>query len=184
MLNKKKIAMKLEKNFEQEIFFYETNDSDLIHEDLDLKINDNDSTLLDKFNDYIIGILRIDKINIVLPIFDKVNSKTLSDGVGVLENTDKITSEKNKITVLAGHRGGKNNASSFLNIDKLENGDEIKVTTRENVFCYKVTGQEIIKSTDWTKFIREKDKTKLFLMTCHPYPKNYQRLLIKSELKS
>ena len=184
----KKIATELEKKFEREILL---NDEDVLHkkknlakEDFDLeKKIDNDIFIYD-LDDSVVGVLRIDKINIVLPIFKDINKKNLSKGVGILETTDQITLEKNKITVLAGHRGGKNNTSLFFNIDKLEINDEIKITTRENIFYYKVTGQEIIKSNDWSKFIREETKTKLFLMSCHPYPKNYQRLLIKAELKS
>ncbi len=84
--------------------------------------------------------------------------------------------------MLAGHRGGRNGDQSFLNIDKLEKDDEIKITTREQIFCYKVIGQEIIEPTDWNKFMREEGKTKLYLISCHPYPQNYQRIIVEAEL--
>lgn len=67
-------------------------------------------------------------------------------------------------------------------MDKLEKGDEIKVTTKEETLYYKVIGQEVTEPTGWSKFIREEEKTKLFLMSCHSYPQNYQRLLVKAEL--
>ncbi len=129
-----------------------------------------------------IGVIRIDKINVVLPVYGNTTEEALLDGAGVVEDTNPPTSEKNTVSVLAGHRGGRNEKESFLNIHKLENGDEIKITTKDQILYYKVVGEEIIEPTDWSKFTKEKEKTKLFLVSCHPYPYNYQRLLIEAEL--
>lgn len=129
-----------------------------------------------------VGVVRIDKLGVVLPILANTSEQALLDGVGVIESTDLPSSDENTITVLAGHRGGRGEDQTFLNINKLQNDDEIKITTREKVLRYKVVGQEIIAPTDWSKFTREEGKTKLILMSCHPYPQNYQRLLVKAEL--
>ncbi|MFX4065423.1 class C sortase [Enterococcus faecalis] len=129
-----------------------------------------------------IGVVRVDKIGVVLPILENASNQSLLEGAGIVEGTDLPSSKENIITVLAGHRGGGNEEQTFLNIDKLEKGDEIKVTTKEETLYYEVVGQEVIEPTDWSKFTREEGKTKLFLMSCHPYPKNYQRLLVKAEL--
>lgn len=136
----------------------------------------------DEITSSAIGVIRIDKIGIVLPILDNASSQSLIEGAGIVEDTDLPSSKGNTITVLAGHRGGRNENQTFLNINKLEQGDEIKVTTKEDILYYKVVGQEVIEPTDWSKFTREEGKTKLFLISCHPYPQNYQRLLIKAEL--
>lgn len=136
----------------------------------------------DEIQSSAIGVLRVDKLKIVLPIFEDASNESLLEGVGVVQKTDLPSSKLNTITVLAGHRGGRNENQTFINIDELENGDEIKITTKTDVLQYKVVGQEIIQPTDWSRFIRETDKTKLFLMSCHPYPQNYQRLLVKAEL--
>lgn len=129
-----------------------------------------------------IGYIEIAKLDIVLPIFEGTGSQELRDGVGVVEGTSTPTEEKNTVSVIAGHRGGYNGAQTFLHIDQLEKGDEIKVTTKEKELTYHVTGQEVIESTDWTKFTKEKDETKLILLSCHPYPKNTDRILIYSKL--
>lgn len=129
-----------------------------------------------------IGVVRVDKIGVVLPILENASNQSLLEGAGIVEGTDLPSSKENIITVLAGHRGGGNEEQTFLNIDKLEKGDEIKVTTKEETLYYEVVGQEVIEPTDWSKFTREEGKTKLFLMSCHPYPKNYQRLLVKAKL--
>ncbi|MDY6044746.1 MAG: class C sortase [Peptoniphilus sp.] len=129
-----------------------------------------------------IGVIRIDKIGALLRIFDNTSKEALLDGVGVVETTDFPSSEKNTISVLAGHRGSARGLRYFLDIGKLETGDEIKVTTRDEILYYRIVGDEVVEPTDWSKFTREEDKTKLFLMACHPYPKNDKRLLVKSEL--
>jgi len=136
----------------------------------------------DTIKDTAIGVLRIDKIGVITPISENTSKQSLLAGSGIVEGTDIPTSKDNTITVLAGHRGGRNETQSFLNIDKLEIGDELKITTREEELYYKVVDKEVIEPTDWSKFTREEGKTKLFLMACHPYPKNDKRLLIKSEL--
>lgn len=135
----------------------------------------------DSIEDTAIGVLRIDKIGVITPISDNTSEQSLLEGSGIVEDTDIPTSEENTITVLAGHRGGINETQSFLNIDKLEKGDELKITTREEELYYKVVDKEVIEPTDWSKFTREEGKTKLFLLACHPYPKNDKRIIIKAQ---
>lgn len=129
-----------------------------------------------------VAYIEIEKIGLVLPIFEGTSDDALRAGVGILEDTDHPTDVKNSISVIAGHRGGYNGEQTFLNIDKLDRGDIIKVTTGQGVLNYRVVGQEIIEPTDWSKFTREKDKSKLILISCHPYPTNRQRILVKAEL--
>lgn len=135
-------------------------------------------------SDKAIGVLRIDKLNLLAQVFDNTESGSLYDGVGVIESTDLPSSKPGTTCAIAGHRGGVNEELSFLNIDKLEIGDEIKITTKDEALVYKVTGSEIIEPDDWSKFTREEDKSKLVLMTCHPYPTDKERLLVYSELQT
>ena len=132
--------------------------------------------------DNALGVIRIDKIDVVLPVFDKANKKTLLLGVGVVDTTDPPSTKRNTLTVLAGHRGSGRGLDYFLHIGKLEPGDEIKITTRKEILHYRVMGEEVVEPNDWSRFIREEDKTKLYLMSCHPYPKNNKRLLVKADL--
>lgn len=130
-----------------------------------------------------IGFVEIDKEKVLLPIFPGTSDKELRKGTGVVEGTDIPSLNKGTTSVIAGHRGGYNGEQSFLNIDKLENGDSIKVSTENGKLNYKVVGKKIVKNDDWSQFYREDDKSKLILMTCHPYPTNRERLLIISELE-
>lgn len=107
---------------------------------------------------------------------------TLLIGLGIVDTTDLPSSKLGTLAVIAGHRGGRNEKLSFINIDKLENGDEIKITTKDEVLIYKVVGQQVVEDDDWSKFIREDEKSKIMLMACHPYPVNDKRLLVEAEL--
>lgn len=134
-------------------------------------------------NDKAIAVIRIDKIGVLAQVFDNDKQSTLRKGVGVIETTDMPSSELGTCSAIAGHRGGVNEDLSFLNIDQLGDGDEIKVTTKDEVLVYKVTGSEVIEPDDWSKFTRDENKSKLILMACHPYPKNDKRILIYTELE-
>lgn len=184
--NKKRAdALEVEKNFEQSISLDEKKDES--QEDINLTLDDakEDGVERDVIkSDKAIGVLRIDKLNLLAQVFDNTESGSLYDGVGVIESTDLPSSKPGTTCAIAGHRGGVNEELSFLNIDKLEFGDEIKITTKDEVLVYKVTGSEIIEPDDWSKFTREEDKSKLVLMTCHPYPTDKERLLVYSELQT
>lgn len=174
---KKEESINLEKQIKQELPPFENYEQENKPEEIEQNVASKDS-----IKDKAIGVLRIDKIGVITSISDNTSEQSLLEGSGIVEDTDIPTSEENTITVLAGHRGGINETQSFLNIDKLEKGDELKITTREEELYYKVVYKEVIEPTDWSKFTREEGKTKLFLMACHPYPKNDKRLLVKAEL--
>ena len=184
--NKKRAdALEAEKQFVQSISLDEKKDES--QEDINLTSDDveeDDIERDDIQSDKAIGVLRIDKLNLLAQVFDNTESGSLYDGVGVIESTDLPSSKPGTTCAIAGHRGGVNEELSFLNIDKLEFGDEIKITTKDEVLVYKVTGSEIIEPDDWSKFTREEDKSKLVLMTCHPYPTDKERLLVYSELQT
>ena len=178
-------ALEAEKQFEQSISLDEKKDES--QEDVNLTSDDIEEDDLERDDiksDQAIGVLRIDKLNLLAQVFDNTESGSLYDGVGVIESTDLPSSKPGTTCAIAGHRGGVNEELSFLNIDKLEVGDEIKITTKDEVLLYKVTGSEIIEPDDWSKFTREEDKSKLVLMTCHPYPTDKERLLVYSEIQS
>lgn len=178
-------ALEAEKQFEQSISLDEKKDES--QEDVNLTsddIEEDDIERDDIKSDKAIGVLRIEKLNLLAQVFDNTESGSLYDGVGVIESTDLPSSKPGTTCAIAGHRGGVNEELSFLNIDKLEVGDEIKITTKDEVLLYKVTGSEIIEPDDWSKFTREEDKSKLVLMTCHPYPTDKERLLVYSEIQS
>lgn len=178
---KREDALKVEKEFQNII---NEDESAVIDEEKDDKSEDDTEPVADEIrSEKAVAVIRIDKLKLLAQVFDNTDRATLYEGVGIIETTDLPSSQLGTTCALAGHRGGVNEDLSFLHIDKLENGDEVKVTTKDEVLVYKVTGSEVIEPDDWSKFTRDEDKSRLILMACHPYPKNDKRILIYTELE-
>lgn len=178
---KREDALKVEKEFQNII---NEDESAVIDEEKDDKSEDDTEPVADEIHsEKAVAVIRIDKLKLLAQVFDNTDRATLYEGVGIIETTDLPSSQLGTTCALAGHRGGVNEDLSFLHIDQLENGDEVKVTTKDEVLVYKVTGSEVIEPDDWSKFTRDEDKSRLILMACHPYPKNDKRILIYTELE-
>lgn len=82
---------------------------------------------------------------------------------------------------IAGHRT--TYGQPFYDLDKLENGDEIVVTTLAGRFVYLVTGQQIVSPSDY-QVIATNDPTvaTLTLTSCHPKYTARERLIVTAEL--
>ncbi len=130
-----------------------------------------------------ISYLEIEKLDLILPVFMDTSDLHLKYGAGVLGGTDAPNSSPNAMSVLAGHRGGFFGEQTFLRIDELSDGDTLKITSQNEELVYEYSHQEIISADDWSHFIRENDKSKIILMSCHPYPQNSERILITFYLK-
>ncbi|MDO5037983.1 MAG: class C sortase [Tissierellia bacterium] len=129
-----------------------------------------------------LGVVRIDKLGVVLPIYGDASGDSLAQGAGLVQGTDFPGPYPGTTSVLAAHRGGRQETQSFMHIDRLEPGDLIQVTSQEASLTYEVVGQQVIEPRDWSHFDRQEGKTRLFLLTCHPYPKNNKRLLLEAQL--
>lgn len=148
------------------------------------KINKNSVYNEYKLNNNLIGFLQIHPLNLTFPIYNDSSRKSLRNGVGLVESTDYPKKDNGVTCVVAGHRGGANGERTFLNIDKLKNGDIVTVDIKNEELIYEVFEKIVVEDHDWSKFNREKDSSKLILMTCHPYPKNNKRLLVVCKLKN
>ncbi|MDO5302157.1 MAG: class C sortase [Tissierellia bacterium] len=131
-----------------------------------------------------LGVIRLDKIGVVLPIFFDTSSESLEKGAGLVEGTDPPAPQRGITSVIAAHRGGRRESQSFMKVDQLTPGDAIQVTTQESKLTYEVVGQVVVEAKDWSHFYREEHETRLLLLTCHPYPRNHQRLLVEAKLVS
>ena len=82
---------------------------------------------------------------------------------------------------IAGHRT--TYGQPFFNVDKLEVGDEITVTTLAGRFVYRVTGQQIVGPDDY-HVVATTDPTvaTITLTSCHPKYTARERIIISGEL--
>ena len=91
----------------------------------------------------IIGYIKIDKINVELPIFHTTSDKVLNAGVGHLEGTSLPVGGENTHCVLSAHRGLPG-AKLFTDLDRIEFKDTFTITILNEVFTYQVDQVKVI----------------------------------------
>jgi sortase A len=84
-------------------------------------------------------------------------------------------------SAIAGHRT--TFGQPFFDVDKLENGDEIVMTTLTGRYVYRVTGQQLVSPRDY-QVISTSDPTRatLTLTSCHPKYTARERIIVFAEL--
>lgn len=127
----------------------------------------------------IIGILEIPKIDIKVAVQEDTDEKTLNYAVGHFKES-VMPGEIGNFAV-AGHRNYTYN-KFFSNLDKLEDGDKIKVTTKDDAYTYTVCSLEVV-TPDKVEVLNSQDNEKtITLITCTPKYLGTHRLIIKGKL--
>lgn len=115
--------------------------------------------------------LSIPKLDITLPIYEGTTEEDLKKGVG--HYSDSVLPGENDNSILSGHRD-----TVFRNLDKLEKGDQLVITTSEHTFRYQIQKIRIVDKDDKTVIV-PKPRATLTLTTCYPFgyigaaPKRY-----------
>lgn len=127
-----------------------------------------------------LGEIRIRKIDLDFYIVAGVSKQNLSDGVGHFPNTPLPGQLGN--SALAGHRT--THLAPFYDLDKLEPGDEIEITTiLGDAYVYIVTDSIVVTPSDYN-VVTDSDPTKatLTLITCTPIGTSSHRLVVHATL--
>ncbi len=107
------------------------------------------------------------------------DEKTLNYAVGHFKES-AMPGEVGNFAV-AGHRNYTYN-KFFSNLDKLEEGDKIKMTTKDDVYTYTVSSLEVV-TPDKVEVLNSKDNYKsITLITCTPKYLGTHRLIIKGKI--
>ena len=133
-----------------------------------LRVTDND----------MIGYLKIDRIDVELPIYHGTTEEVLGRGVGHLEGSSLPVGGENTHSVMSAHRGLPS-AKLFTDLDRVEKGDTFQVVILDQVLTYQVDFIKVIDPTDISdlQIIEGGDYCTLF--TCTPYGINTHRLLVR-----
>lgn len=124
-----------------------------------------------------VGYLSIEAMDLQLPLYLGASRDNLARGAAVLGNTSMPVGGENTNCVIAGHRGWQG-IPMFLEIEKLQPGDLVQLNNLWDTLWYEVVEIKII-SPDEIEAVRiQEGKDLLTLVTCHPYPHNYQRYLV------
>jgi sortase A len=127
----------------------------------------------------LVGIIKISKINLKLPIQKGTSKKVLAAGAGHLEGTAYPGNEGN--SAIAAHRS-RTFGRMFNRLAEIQQGDEIIVETTEGIYRYVVFEKSIVKPTDLSVLKNRGNEKIITLITCHPLKNPTHRLIIQARL--
>lgn len=119
-------------------------------------------------SDNVFGVICIPAMDVELPLYLGADSENMAKGATVLGQTSIPIGGINTNAVIAGHRGW-SGYPYFLDIDKLQVGDEVRITNLWEELRYTVVEIRIIEPYDLDAILIQPGRELLTLMTCHPY---------------
>ncbi len=125
-----------------------------------------------------VAIMKIPKIGVEKAVVRGVGLSELKKGPGHYPTTPMPGEAGN--AAIAGHRT--TYGAPFFDLDELQPGDPILVTTAKGRFRYEVTEARIVSPKE-TSVLRPTDDNRLTLTTCHPRFSAAQRLIVVAALK-
>ncbi len=133
-----------------------------------------------------LGLIGIPKLGVGDAIVEGVNVEDLRKGPGHYPSTQMPGHEGN--SAIAGHRT--TYSAPFGDLDQLANGDDIRVTTVQGDFHYKVTQTLVVDPSEVSVLDPTPDPARpghnlatLTLTTCNPKYSAEQRLVVKAQLQ-
>lgn len=129
----------------------------------------------------IMGVLRIPRISLELPIRHGADEAVLRQGAGHLHGTSMPVGGPSTHAVLTGHRGLEG-ATLFTRLDELEEGDPIYVESAGHTIAYQVDRiYPALDPADVPELLRiAPGEDRLTLVTCTPIFVNTQRLVVSA----
>ncbi|KAB3531912.1 class D sortase [Alkaliphilus pronyensis] len=127
-----------------------------------------------------IGVLKIDEINLNLPILEGTSELNLKIGAAWLKETTPIGEVGN--TALAAHRSH-TYGRFFHRLDELEVGDEIQINKDKKNYRYVVYKKHLVEPEDISVLNRNQKDKILTLITCHPIDTATHRLIVHAVLE-
>ena len=122
-----------------------------------------------------IGTIRIDKIDVYLPVAEGVDLATLKFALGHMPETADLGEVGN--AVVAGHRSH-SFGTYFNRLDEIVIGDEIEVQANGNTYTYEVYEVLVVEPDDLSVLRSSSDHQVLTLITCTPLYTSTHRLIV------
>ena len=130
--------------------------------------------------DDVIAALWIPRLDLELPVYLGANAANMAHGGALLGQTSMPLGGENTNTVIAAHRGYYG-AEMLRNVQQIQIGDKITLTTPWDTLVYRVCELKIIQPDDINAVLIQPGRDLLTLTTCHPYTQNTQRYLVIAE---
>lgn len=128
--------------------------------------------------DGIMGYVEIPKIAIKIPIFHGTSDKVLQIGAGHLEGSSLPVGGPDTHCVISAHRGLPS-ASLFTDLDLLTEGDHFYMKVLDETLAYEVDQILVVEPSETEALAVVPGEDMVTLLTCTPYGKNTQRLLVR-----
>lgn len=132
------------------------------------------------YDDDVLAVLWIPRLNLELPVYLGASRENLAKGAALLGQTSMPLGGENTNTVIAAHRGYYG-AEMLRNVQQIQIGDKITMTTPWDTLVYRVCELKIIQPDDINAVLIQPGRDLLTLTTCHPYTQNTQRYLVIAE---
>lgn len=127
--------------------------------------------------DDMVGYITIDAMDLEMPLYVGASRENMLKGAVVLGQTSMPIGGENTNCVIAAHRGN-GGIPMFREIEVLQEGDRVEITNLWETIEYQVEKCIVIEpdNVDAVKILPGEDM--VTLITCHPYPQNYQRYVV------
>ena len=130
--------------------------------------------------DGVMGVLRIPKIDVSLPIYHTTEESVIQKAVGHYVGSSLPIGGKGTHCILSGHRGLRS-ARLFTDLDQLVVGDEFYIDILQETHAYQIDDIKTVKP-NYVDSLHVKDgKDYVTLVTCTPYGVNTHRLLVRGK---
>jgi sortase A len=128
----------------------------------------------------LLGVIKIAKIDVNLPIVEGARAANLRVGIGHITGTTALNEVGN--SALAGHRS--HAFGRFFNrLNELGKGDEIVIQANNKTYKYQVYEKLIVKPDDLSVLRKNKKDRVLTLVTCDPVIGATHRLIVHAIMK-
>jgi sortase A len=126
-----------------------------------------------------IGRIEIPRISLDRPVYEGITLGTLDNGPGHWPGSAMPGQIGN--VVVAGHRVS--HSGPFRNIDQLQPGDEVVLTTADGRFVYVVSGSDVVEPTA-IEVIEQTPAATATLFACHPPGSTKYRYIVHLVLRT
>ncbi len=96
----------------------------------------------------VMGTVRIDKIDVDLPVYHGTSAEVLAAGAGHLEGSSLPVGGKSTHSVITGHRGLPGDLL-FTRLDQLEIGDSFTVRVLDRELTYEVDQMKVVEPSEF-----------------------------------
>lgn len=130
--------------------------------------------------DGLMAQITIPSIGVMLPVFHDTTDDVLAKGAGHLFGSHLPIGGKDRMSVIAAHRGLPN-AAMFDRLPELKKGDNAFITIGATRHAYTVYNTRVVLPGVVNDLQVEKGRDRLILVTCTPYGINSHRLIVELE---